>query len=371
MPRANRISYLGATILREGAYWRAYLPRARGHGRLKYRRKDLDKVKAWVEANAGPAAQGIKDFGPRQVAEYTAATEILAGTGLSILEAAKIAADTTGVKPTKKTLAEDIETYLQLLESAGRRPRTIESAAWALRKLRPWHSGPTAAVTRQNIFSIILAAASPTTRDNIRRQISSFFRWAIRAELCAKNPCDAIPGIRKDWREPAIYTPEQVAAIFRAAEKNYSRAIPYLALSYFSGIRSSAIADIRPAHFHRDSILVQSASAKARKPYTTKITPTLRRWLKKYPLPATGPIPCSTYHFTRRITAKIHAAAGIPRIPNGARHSYASYLLAIEKNAPAVALQLGHFGETKTLFAHYRRIATPAAARKYFAISPE
>ena len=369
MSKGNSISYLGATICPEGPYWRAYLTQ-RGKGRLRYRRKSLDEVKKWVRANAGAAAEGLEAYGPAQAAEYRAAMEILLPAGVGLLEAVRIAADASPRASGGETLGKAAGTYVSLLTSTGRRKRTVESVEWALRKLALPADTPVRSITPAQIAAAVDLGRSKTTKDNIRRQISGFFQWCIRSGIRPSNPCAAIPSIRKDYRPPAIYTPEQVAALFKAAEEHYPKAIPYLALSFFSGCRSSAILELTPGSFQGAKILVHAAADKLRRSYYTDLTSTARRWLKAYPM---GPkaVPWAIFHFTRRVTKLIHAKAGVARIPNGARHSFASYLLAKTNDAPWVAMQLGHFGDTKTLFSHYRRLATAKSAAKYFAVAPK
>lgn len=370
MATRDSISYLGATICPEGPYWRAYLPQARGRGRLRFRRKSLDEVKKWVRANAGAVAEGLEVYGPTQAAEYRAAMEMLIPVGIGLMEAARMAADASPGATNGELLGKAAGTYISLLVSTGRRPTTVASSEWALRKLALPSDTPVRSITSAQIAAAVDLGRSKTTKDNIRRQLSGFFQWCIRAGIRPSNPCAAIPSIRKDYRPPAIYTPAQVAALFKAAEEHYPKAIPYLALSFFSGCRSSAILELTPASFQGGKILVHAAADKLRRSYYTDLTPTARRWLRAYPM---GPkaVPWAIFHFTRRVTKQIHGKAKVPRIQNGARHSFASYLLAKTNDAPRVAMQLGHFSDTKTLFSHYRRLATAKSAAKYFAVAPK
>ena len=55
-------------------------------------------------------------------------------------------------------------------------------------------------------------------------------------------------------------------------------------------------------------------------------------------------------------------------VPNGLRHSYASYRLAAVKSADQVALEMGN--SPRKLFANYREIVTEAEAGKWFAVKP-
>lgn len=64
------------------------------------------------------------------------------------------------------------------------------------------------------------------------------------------------------------------------------------------------------------------------------------------------------------------AESGITWPSNACRHSFASYHLAMNQDAAATALQLGH-ANTAVLFQHYRELATPETAKAYFDIAPD
>ena len=52
------------------------------------------------------------------------------------------------------------------------------------------------------------------------------------------------------------------------------------------------------------------------------------------------------------------------------RHSFASYHLAKHKDAGQTATELGHTS-TALVFSHYRKLAKPAGAARYFGIEPK
>ena len=54
---------------------------------------------------------------------------------------------------------------------------------------------------------------------------------------------------------------------------------------------------------------------------------------------------------------------------NAARHSFASYGLAAEQDAPKIALELGH-SDTAIVFQHYRQLVKPAEAKMFWSIRP-
>jgi integrase len=68
---------------------------------------------------------------------------------------------------------------------------------------------------------------------------------------------------------------------------------------------------------------------------------------------------------------KALALAGIERwVPNGCRHSFATYHYALHQSADMTAAQLGH-SNTELLFEHYREVVTPQDAAAFWQIMPE
>jgi integrase len=61
--------------------------------------------------------------------------------------------------------------------------------------------------------------------------------------------------------------------------------------------------------------------------------------------------------------------AKIPWKPNALRHSFISYRLADIQDVAQVALEAGNSPET--IFAHYRELVKPEAAKTWFTIGPE
>ena len=53
---------------------------------------------------------------------------------------------------------------------------------------------------------------------------------------------------------------------------------------------------------------------------------------------------------------------------NALRHCFASYTLAAEQNAPALALEMGN--SVEVIMQHYREIVTPAEAARFWNLLP-
>jgi integrase len=73
----------------------------------------------------------------------------------------------------------------------------------------------------------------------------------------------------------------------------------------------------------------------------------------------------------RKLLEADRKAAGLKSWPSNAlRHSFASYHLAHFRDAAKLALELGHSGQD-LIFRHYRELAKPDEAEKYWNIRPE
>jgi integrase len=157
-----------------------------------------------------------------------------------------------------------------------------------------------------------------------------------------------------------------------------------VAIAAFAGVRSQEILrltweDIRLDH---GDIVVAADKAKTASRRLVPIVPALRAWLRtcnngkkksgrivrRFAQPQSWNR--AVGYDIARYNAKAQAEKRpqIPRIHNGMRHSFASYRLAIQKDAAAVALEMGN--SPRKLFENYRELVTEAEAKKWFAVMP-
>ena len=95
--------------------------------------------------------------------------------------------------------------------------------------------------------------------------------------------------------------------------------------------------------------------------------PNLREWLRPYS-DMTGPVVAVN---SRKKLDLVRKAAGLARWPkNGLRHSFASYRLAANHDAPRVASELGHTSP-QMLHSTYRELVLPEEAERYWKIAPD
>jgi len=344
--------------------WKARV-RVRGLPQQSRTFKKQDQARAWIDAVAVNAKRSARPLSPAEYYDAQRAAAILPA-GVTVLDAAR-----TYVKkppaPAVPNIAtrEAVAEFLAEKAAAGRRKTHLAGLRCALRKLD--QDAPVATWTPQAIAHVV-APYTPTTRNNLLRAFTNLFRWATaRGYLSSAVPTVGVTHGIVERKPPPILTVDQTRNLLATVAKTDPELIPAIAIAAFAGIRSCELrqlwahdVDLKAGHIH-----VTAAIAKTRQQRYVEIHPTLRAWLRKYPV--NGPV-CPP-NWRKRITAA-RTAAGISQWPtNGHRHSYASYHLAAYQDAGKTAFQLGH-PSPDLLYAHYRNLVTRKQGEAYFGIKP-
>jgi len=143
--------------------------------------------------------------------------------------------------------------------------------------------------------------------------------------------------------------------------------VPYLAIGYFAGLRPEnelANLDWKDVDFSAKTIRVSPATAKKRRQRYVDMSDNLIQWLAPY-VKIEGKI-----GYSRKIFREVKKASKIQWSKDVMRHSFGSYLLALNEDAPKTAMQMGHSG-VDVLFNHYRNLVKKSAAVDYWNIVPE
>jgi len=220
------------------------------------------------------------------------------------------------------------------------------------------------------------------TRNNYRNSIVALFRYArARGHLPRNEVTEAelVPVVKAKPSAIGIYTPGQLAVMLSAIP---SELLPSVTIAAFAGVRSQEVLRLtwEDINLRKGHIVVAAEKAKTASRRIVPMVPALKAWLarckEKKGLVVTGFAQPQSWnraigrHVTRyNVGAKTANRPQIPRINNGLRHSYASYRLAIKKDIPAVALEMG--SSPRKLFQNYRELVTAAEARRWFATFPK
>ena len=208
------------------------------------------------------------------------------------------------------------------------------------------------------------------TRRNYHNDLSNFFGFAVRKNYCVENPLARLEKPTVDESlAPEIFSPSEATALLNAAEQLDGRMVPFIAIGLFAGLRTAELLklDWRNVDFAGRIIEVASNVSKTRDHRYVGLSKNLLAWLTPHKREK-GPIKPAAWRWHRDNARK---ASGLKKWPdNGMRHSFGSYHFAHHNNASLTAAELGHRGETRTLFSHYRRLVKPAEAARYWNIMP-
>jgi integrase len=204
----------------------------------------------------------------------------------------------------------------------------------------------------------------PKTKNGIRIILVAFGNWAEGRGFLIKDssPFPAMVRYKEAKTPVSIFTSGQIASLLAKADDTLR---PFLAIGAFAGLRMAELQrlDWREVDLERGFITVAASKAKTRQRRLVPISDNLKAWLA--PLKqASGPV---CVHQRPQL-----AAAGLCKNfewpANGLRHSYISYRLAVLHDTARVALEAGNSPEV--IFAHYRELVTPEAAKAWFSVMP-
>ena len=212
----------------------------------------------------------------------------------------------------------------------------------------------------------------PRRWNNLRAAIISLHSYARRERLlpAEKTPVELIEK-RATSVEVHTYTPKQLECLLRAVPDAW---MPVIALGAFCGLRPEEVApDARTKKvgllwenilWSKGKIDVPARVAKDRRRRFAPLTPAAAAFLidrKNDRGPIAPDARLSNQTWLRK--------CGVQWIKDGLRHSFASYRLALTKDTPALALEMGN--SVAIIFQHYLDLKHEEEAREWFALRPE
>lgn len=263
------------------------------------------------------------------------------------------------------------DNFLADLDSRGNSDRDLSGVKSHLKEFCDSFSVPMATIKATDIDRYLQSKdCSNRTRHNIRGTLCRFWKWAFKKGVLPRdldNAADCSSTYKVERASsPGIFTPPQMAEILAAAEERW---VPYLAISAFAGVRQAEILRLRWEDIRMDEkvIVLGSDVTKTNKRRVAHMTDNLVKWLEATKVEKTGSIcPCSRPNVE---TKRISAATKIAWVPNGLRHSYISYQMAILRDAAKVAEQCGN--SEAQVQASYKANAIESEATRWFGIEPD
>jgi integrase len=219
--------------------------------------------------------------------------------------------------------------------SRGR--EAIQLAAFDTGDIEQWLSAYKTAYTRQTWIN----------------RLSTLFSFGIRRGWIDRNPCARIERVSIDRQPPKILTPAQVNEILAMTPFNIK---PYFIFATFAGIRPEETERLDWSAVNLETRTVTVSFGKTRRRRIVPLEPRAVRLL--LPLAKTaGPVTPSRMTLVRWKFKVRVAVLKLNRFPQDLlRHSAASYLLALRKDAGKVAMTLGN--SSSILLSHYHEPVT-------------
>ena len=199
------------------------------------------------------------------------------------------------------------------------------------------------------------------------RTLRPAFSYAVRQEYLRENPFERVERVRtRTQDEVDVYTPDEVRRVLQAAPTD---CVGAFALLLFAGIRPTELTRLRWGDVRDGFVYIRPSVAKRQQVRIVEVLPTLEAWLALEGVRGeAGQLVCPA-NWTRK-RRDVLKAAGVQRANDAARHSFASYHLALYKDEGALKAAMGHSRGSDTLFVHYRAAVTPADAERFWQILP-
>lgn len=331
-----------------------------------------------------------KAISPALAEQAIAAEKLLQPYGVSILEAARRAAEAEA----RNQASVPAERAFAAFETAKEHLSTKQTQAIAQmgKKFVPEFTGRLmSTITSADIEELLAKTTGTNSMFNSRLRVTiTFWRWCGHPSRRWCDPETLKHTERKDEvaGEIGTLTPAQAETLLRTAERHYPDAVIGFAIALFTGIRQAEIERLKPEDFKADGIEVPvDTNRKSKRRRFIQMPEPLAAWLKAYPikkrvLPANWRRKEMTI---RRLAGwkvwtdlvqfseeEQKAAEDLPEWPqNALRHTAASAALAIGKPIETLIFEHGHSEGVKTLKAHYIGRMTKADAEAIQNIRPE
>lgn len=285
--------------------------------------------------------------------------------------------------------------YEALLTRKTRKGRKISSSyktqvKYTVPRFAGIHETKLPDLTRKAIEDCIVDAP-PYARNGFLRVIGAALEFAKHEGLCKENVARGIKKSDTGELEVKILTPLQAGKLMAVTVRHDPEMVPAMALMLFAGIRpDKEMFRLQWSHIRlKDGVIFMPGDiTKTGFQRYVEIEPNLAKWLAWHIATGgtdKGPVqpeilerkkkdkgkPLSSFENIRRRRRAIRAKAKINPWPSdAARHSYASYWMAIHRDEDKCRDNMGHRTKDE-LHKHYRKHVRESVAKRYWINPPK
>jgi integrase len=206
------------------------------------------------------------------------------------------------------------------------------------------------------------------TKKNIAASVQTLFHYAKKIGYLPRTintEADYLSIGKVVEAAPGIYSPETLRSVLDA---NTGKERLAVAIAAFTGIRTAEIHRLEWADFGSKHITISAHKAKTASRRLVPILPALEAVLAEYERKDGRVFDHNKMEtHASRMFSRAFRKAGLKTKPNGFRHSYASYRLAITQSKEQVSFEMGN--SPRKLDTNYRELVTPKEAAEWFSVT--
>jgi integrase len=222
---------------------------------------------------------------------------------------------------------------------------------------------------------------SPVTKNNLRGSLVGLENHAKKILRAMDQQADNFSAVGKtkgvNRGEVDIYTVDELRRLLSAAVETDLEIVPVIVLQCFLGFRPSEAhgeRNRRPrfswseVNIKEDELTLTHQKVASLRFRLIPFHHVCRQWLLPYVECCSGPVWKPKESYTVRY-AKVKKAASVRSVPDGLRHSYASYRLPLlGGHLDALAGEMGN--SVREIVGHYRKVTSRTTAEEWFKIFP-
>lgn len=211
----------------------------------------------------------------------------------------------------------------------------------------------------------------PAVRNANLGRLSSMFSVALTRGWVVKNPCDLVSKAKADRKSVEILSVRQSARALAWTCRHRPKMIGYLTMALFAGVRPEELEKVEWDSLKENSgkrlLVIEAEASKVRQRRIITLENAAWSWIDLAKSSgAHMPVSQST---RKRYIQDLRAGIRMESWPQDVlRHTAASHLLALRKDAAAVALELGN--SAAILLRHYRALVTESENSRFWSLIP-
>ena len=305
-------------------------------------------------------------------AEYAAAVQKLGGTPLSAVVDHWIESRGSIQSQPIRTAVDE---FLKSKGQDGTGERQISTLRLILEQFKEGFPGDCAGMTSRRIDEYLRRNQeerkwSGLTRNHHRSGISNFANWCKQRGYLPRNwsEMEFVPKARHDRGAVRIFTPEEGSTLLQASQGPLR---VLLSVGMFAGVRPSEICRLTwgDFDFDRGEIHVGKQKVRTAGHRMAPLLDPLRNILEPISGQTSAPIYPHSEGYANHQLPALAQRCGVEWIPDGLRHSFVSYRIAVIRDIFRVSEETGT--NPTTLRRFYRKPISEETARRWFEIRPE